>query len=129
MNMNATTKSKANKASIVLLATAVIYGLFTIVLFYSDFLIFPPTFDDVKYAVGFFYVPLITVVLALSGFVLKLRAGSRKLSQLCAQLGLLLSGGLIAWWLAFESGFLPAMMLPVIFLAVVINDLKENRQS
>lgn len=130
--MGATTESKTNKTSVVLLATAAIYGLFTILLLYSDFLIFPPileTTDDIKHAVGFFYVPLVTVVLAFGALVLKLRGGSRKLAQLCAQLGLLLSGGLIAWWLAFESGFLPTIMLPLIFLAVVINDLKENRQS
>lgn len=125
--MDAATEPKINKVSAALLATAVIYGLFTILLFHSDFLIFPPTFDDIKYAAGFFYVPLVTVVLALSALVLKLRAGTKKLAQLCAQLGLLLSGGLIAWWLAFESGFLPTIMLPVIFLAVVVNDLKENK--
>ncbi|HEX9628203.1 MAG TPA: hypothetical protein VGA00_14775 [Acidiferrobacterales bacterium] len=126
--MSADDKSKANKTSVALLAVGVIYGLFTILIFYSDFLIFPPTFDDIKYAVGFFYVPLLTVALALSALVFKLRAGSRKLSHLCAQLGLLLSGGLIAWWHAFESGSLPTLMLPVIFLAVVVNDLKENKQ-
>ena|SRR3989338_5656330 len=126
--MGITTESKTNKTSVALLAVAVIYGLFTILLFYSDFLILPPTFDDIKYAVGFFYVPLVTVALALGALVLKLRAGSKKLAQLCAQLGLLLSGGLIAWWLTFESGFLPTIMLPVIFLAVVVYDLKENRQ-
>lgn len=129
--MGVTTESKTNKISVVLLATAAIYGLFTILLLYSDFLIFPPileTTDDIKNAVGFFYVPLVTVVLAFGALVFKLRAGTKKLAQLCAQLGLLLSGGLIAWWLAFESGFLPTIMLPVIFLAVVVNDLKENRQ-
>lgn len=125
--MAATTKPKTNKTSVVMLAAAAIYGLFTILLLYSDFLIFPPTFDDIKYAVGFFYVPLVTTVLALGAFVLKLRGGSRKLAQLCAQLGLLLSGGLIAWWLTFESGFLPTIVLPAFFLVVVINDLKENK--
>ena len=125
--MGVTTESRTNKTSISLLAAAAIYGLFTILLFYSDFLILPPTFDDIKYAVGFFYVPLVTVALALDALVLKLRAGSRKLAQLCAQLGLLLSGGLIAWWHAFQSGTLPTLMLPVIFLAVVINDLQENK--
>jgi hypothetical protein len=124
--MDATTKSKTNKTSVALLAVAVIYGLFTILLFYSNFLIFPPTFDDIKYAVGFFYAPLVMVALALGALVLKFRAGSRKLSNLCAQLGLLLSGGLLAWWLAFESGFLPTIMLPVIFLAVVVYDLREK---
>jgi hypothetical protein len=93
--MNATAKPKTNKVSVVLLATAAIYGLFTIYLFYSDFLVFPPTFDDIKYAVGFFYVPLVTAVLALGALVLRLRSGSRTLSYLCAQLGLLLSGGLL----------------------------------
>lgn len=129
--MNATTKSKTNKVSVVLLAVAALYGLSTILVLYSGFLSFPPileTTDDIKYAIGFFYVPLVTAVLALGAFVLKFRAGSRKLAQLCAQLGLLLSGGLIAWWLTFESGFLPTIMLPVIFLAVVVNDRKENRQ-
>ncbi|MEK7563111.1 MAG: hypothetical protein AAB544_01830 [Patescibacteria group bacterium] len=130
--MDATIKSKINKTSVVLLATAVIYGLFTIILLYSSFLIFPPileTTDDIKHAVGFFYVPLVTTVLALGALVLKLRAGSKKFAQLCAQLGLLLSGSLIAWWLVFESGFLPTIMLPIIFLAVVVNDLKENRPA
>lgn len=127
--MDAATESKTNKVSAALLATAAIYGLSTILIFYWDFLIFPPileTTDDIKYAIGFFYVPLVSTVLALGALLLKLRAGSRKLAQLCAQLGLLLSGGLIAWWLAFESGFLPIILLPVIFLVVVINDLQEN---
>ena len=133
MNMNATTKSKANnKVSVVLLAVAALYGLSTILVLYSGFLTFPPileTTDDIKYAIGFFYVPLVTVVLALGAFVLKMRAaGSRKLSERFAQLGLLLSGGLIAWWLTFESGFLPTILLPAFFLVVAINDLKENRQ-
>lgn len=131
MNMNATTKSKANnKVSVVLLAVAALYGLSTILVLYSGFLTFPPileTTDDIKYAIGFFYVPLVTVVLALGALVLKMRAGSRKLSERFAQLGLLLSGGLIAWWLTFESGFLPTILLPAFFLVVAINDLKENR--
>lgn len=130
--MGVTTESKINKTSIALLLAAVIYGLFNIFLLYWDFFIFPPileTTDDIKHAVGIFYMPLVTAMLALGALVLKLRGGSRKLAQLCAQLGLLLSGSLIAWWLAFESGFLPTIMLPVIFLAVVINDLKENRRS
>ncbi len=132
MNMNATTKSKANnKVSVVLLAVAALYGLSTILVLYSGFLTFPPileTTDDIKYAIGFFYVPLVTVVLALGALVLKMRAGSRKLSERFTQLGLLLSGGLIAWWLTFESGFLPTILLPAFFLVVAINDLKENRQ-
>ena len=132
MNMNATTKSKANnKVSVVLLAVAALYGLSTILVLYSGFLTFPPileTTDDIKYAIGFFYVPLVTVVLALGALVLKMRAGSRKLSERFAQIGLLLSGGLIAWWLTFESGFLPTILLPAFFLVVAINDLKENRQ-
>lgn len=131
MNMNATTKSKANnKVSVVLLAVAALYGLSTILVLYSGFLTFPPileTTDDIKYAIGFFYVPLVTVVLALGALVLKMRAGSRKLSERFAQIGLLLSGGLIAWWLTFESGFLPTILLPAFFLVVAINDLKENR--
>jgi len=86
MNMNATTKSKANnKVSVVLLAVAALYGLATILVLYSGFLTFPPileTTDDIKYAIGFFYVPLVTVVLALGAFVQKMRAaGSRKLSE------------------------------------------------
>lgn len=134
MNMNATTKSKANnKVSVVLLAVAALYGLSTILVLYSGFLTFPPileTTDDIKYAIGFFYVPLVTVVLALGAFVLKMRAaGSRKLSERFAQLGLLLSGGLIAWWLTFESGFLPTILLPAFFLLVVVDDFKKNKQS
>lgn len=133
MNMNATTKSKANnKVSVVLLAVAALYGLSTILVLYSGFLTFPPileTTDDIKYAIGFFYVPLVTVVLALGALVLKMRAGSRKLSERFAQLGLLLSGGLIAWWLTFESGFLPTILLPAFFLLVVVDDFKKNKQS
>ncbi len=134
MNMNATTKSKANnKVSVVLLAVAALYGLSTILVLYSGFLTFPPileTTDDIKYAIGFFYVPLVTVVLALGAFVLKMRAaGSRKLSERFAQLGLLLSGGLIAWWLTFESGFLPTILLPAFFVLVVVDDFKKNKQS
>ena len=128
--MKTTTEPKTNKTSVVLLAAAAIYGLSTILVLYSGFITFPPileTTNDIKYAIGFFYVPLVTAVLALGALVLKLRAGSRKLAQLCAQLGLLLSGGLIAWWLAFESGFLPIILLPAFFLVVVINDLKENK--
>ena len=126
--MSLNNRSRTSKASVTLLATAVIYGLFSILLFYSDFLIVPLTLEDIKYAIGFFYVPLVTVLLALVALVLKFRARSRKFSQLCVQLGFLLSGGLIAWWLAFESGFLPTVLLPVVFLAVVVNDLKENKQ-
>lgn len=134
MNMNATTKSKANnKVSVVLLAVAALYGLSTILVLYSGFLTFPPileTTDDIKYAIGFFYVPLVTVVLALGAFVQKMRAaGSRKLSERFAQLGLLLSGGLIAWWLTFESGFLPTILLPAFFVLVVVDDFKKNKQS
>ncbi len=134
MNMNATTKSKANnKVSVVLLAVAALYGLSTILVLYSGFLTFPPileTTDDIKYAIGFFYVPLVTVMLALGAFVQKMRAaGSRKLSERFAQLGLLLSGGLIAWWLTFESGFLPTILLPAFFVLVVVDDFKKNKQS
>ena len=131
--MKPTTQFKTNKTSLVLLAAATIYGLSTILVLYSNFLIFPPileTTDDIKNAIGYFYVPLVASVLALGALLLKLRADSRKLALLCAQLGLILSGGLIAWWLAFESGsFLPTILLPAFFLLVVINDLKENRQS
>jgi len=129
--MNATTESKINKISIVMLVAAMIYALAAVFVLYPGFLMFPPileTTDDIKYAVGFFYVPLVTAVLALGALALRFRTGSRKLAQLCAQLGLLLSGGLIAWWLTFESGFLPTILLPAFFLLVVINDLKENKQ-
>lgn len=130
--MNVATEAKTDKVSIALLATAAIYGLSTIFIFYWNFLIFPPlleTTDDIKYAIGFFYIPLVSTVVALGALVLKFRAGSRKLARLCAQVGLLLSGSLIAWWLTFEAGFLPTILLPAFFLAVVINDWKENRQS
>jgi hypothetical protein len=129
--MDITTEPKTNKTSVALLAVAVIYGLSNILLLYWDFLIFPPILeatDDIKHAIGLFYIPLVTVALASGALILKLQGGSRKRAQLCTQLGLLLSGGLIAWWLTFESGFLPTIMLPGICLAVVVNDLKENRQ-
>jgi len=127
--MGTTTSSKNNKASIVMLATATIFGLSIVFIFYSDFLIFPPTFDDIKYAVDFFYMPLMTALLALGALVLRLQGSSRKFSQLCPQLGLLLSGSSMAWWLIFERGSLTAIMLFLLFLAVVINDLKDNKQS
>jgi hypothetical protein len=132
MNMSTTTKSKVNNmVSIVMLVIAALYGLSTILVLYSGFLTFPPileTTDDIKYALGFFYVPLVTVVVALGALALKMRAGSKRLSQRFAQLGLFLSGGLIAWWLTFESGFLPTIFLPAVFLVVVLNDRKENKQ-
>lgn len=125
-------KSQVNMQSVVLLAIAVIYSLATIIVLY-DFSKLPTqiileTTHHTKYAIGFFYGPLITGLLALSALLLRLRSSSRRPAQLCAQLGLLLSGGLIAWWLVFESGFLPTIILPVIFIVVVVNDLKENRQ-
>ncbi len=127
-------ESKVNMKSIVLLATAAIYSLSSILVFYdlSQPLerVISGTIHNTKYVIGFFYVPLIAGVLALGALFLKLRPGSRKLAQLCAQLGLLLSAGLTAWWLAFESKLFPTMIiLIVIFLVVAINDLKENRRS
>jgi len=128
--MNAPTKT--DKTSIVLLAAAALYGLATILLLYSGFLAFPPrleTTGDIKYAVGFFYAPLLAVALAGCALVFRLRGGSRTIARLSAQLGLLLTGGLLIWWLMFESGFLPAIVLPAFFLLVVVNDLKEGRQT
>jgi len=127
--MSATAQSKIKKFSVALLLVAVIYGLFDISLFYSHFLVFPATIDDLKYAVGFLYLPLVTVALALGALLLRLRSGSRRLSRILAQVGLILSGGFMIWWTVFERGTLPIVMSPVIFLAVVINDRKESKEA
>ena len=121
-----------NKISVVLLGTAAIYGLLTILLLYSNFLRFPPTLEtvnDLKYALGFFYLPLVMVVLAVVALVTKLLDGSKIIAQICVQLGLIISVGLTVWWLAFESGLLPAMLLSVIFLFGAIRDHKEKKQN
>jgi len=128
--MNAMNKSKINKISIIVLTLAVFICLGPILILYSDFLTFPPileTTEDIKNAVGFFYAPLLMAVLAFSSLILRFHAGSGKLPQYCAWLGLFLSSGLIAWWLTFENGFLPTIFLPIFFLQVVINDIKERK--
>lgn len=117
-----------NKIRIILLVVAVIYSLFTVSLFYSEFLLSPQTVDDAKYAVAFLYEPLLVAVLAASALLLMRIRDSIKLSQLCVQLGLFLSAGVLAWWLVFERGLLPTTMMPFIFLSIVMNDMKESRR-
>lgn len=125
-------KLKPNKISIVLLAAAAVYSFVPILVLYSDFSTLPAriimdTTYNTKYAIGFFYVPLVTAMLAFGAFLLKLRASSTRLAELFAQVGLLLSGCLVGWWVAFESGFLPTILLPALFLLVVINDIADGR--
>jgi len=130
--MNVTTKSNTGKFSVVVLGAAAIYCLFTVLLLYSGFLSFPPileTIGDVKYALGFFYLPLVMSVLAIVSLVIKLRSGSKKIAQVCAQFGLFLSFCLTVWWLSFERGFFPTILLPAFFLIVVINDYKERART
>lgn len=56
--MNKAALPKIRKFSIAFLFVALIYNLFGIYLFFSNFLVFPPTAGDLKYAAGFLYMPL-----------------------------------------------------------------------
>jgi len=127
MNTNTINKSRAEKISVIMLTLAVFYCMSSILSLYTSFLTFPPLFEtieDIKFAVGLFYMPFVTAVFAFGSIIMRFRASTRKLSQLFTWLGLILSSGIIAWWLMFESGFLPTIFLPFFFLWAVINDIR-----
>ncbi len=120
---------RRTKISAAFLAVGLFSDLFGISVFYSGFLVIPPTIGDLKFAIGFFYAPLVAAVLALGALILKFRPGLRNAARLLSQVGLIMTGTVVIWWTIFEPGTLPMVMLPIIFLAVVINDWKERKES
>ena len=127
--MNKAAPSKVRKFSIALLFVVIIHSLFGIYLFFSNFLVFPPTAGDLKYAAGFLYMPLAMVAIALGALLLKLRPGASSISRMLAWVGFILSAAFMTWWTVFNHGTLPMVISPVIFLAVVINDRRERKEA